>query len=264
MATLKNHPGMWLRDDAAASLARWEAAHGKLGINSAGRTVAEQQQAIDRWNRGGPFNRPPYLYQPASPASTSNHVRNGGVAIDTSDITRFKATCAAYGWRHPYPTSDPVHFEYNPALDTKAAKPAATGASSVRWVQERLKAHGFNPGTIDGIRGPKTLAAIRAFQKARKLAVDGIVGPKTNAALKAAPPVAKPVTGRLVRRGSTGALVRAVQAKLKANYALYAGRLVVDGNYGPATEAAVREFQRRSGLKVDGIAGPATLARLGV
>jgi peptidoglycan hydrolase-like protein with peptidoglycan-binding domain len=38
----------------------------------------------------------------------------------------------------------------------------------------------------------------------------------------------------------------------------------VDNIDGPATKAAVREFQRRAGLTVDGIAGPATRKALGV
>src|SRR6478672_2221060 len=46
-------------------------------------------------------------------------------------------------------------------------------------------------------------------------------------------------------------------------YEAYAGHLVIDGVYGSQTEAAVREFQRRTrGLKVDGIVGPATAAAL--
>lgn len=55
-----------------------------------------------------------------------------------------------------------------------------------------------------------------------------------------------------------------VQQKLKTSYPLYAGRLVVDGINGPATKAAVKEFQRRSGLVADGIVGPKTLAKLGL
>lgn len=39
--------------------------------------------------------------------------------------------------------------------------------------------------------------------------------------------------------------------------------LVVDGMYGEATRAAVREFQARHGLQVDGVAGPITRSRLG-
>lgn len=50
-------------------------------------------------------------------------------------------------------------------------------------VQTKLKQRGFDPGPIDGIPGRKTLAAIKAFQKANGLVVDGIVGPKTSAKL---------------------------------------------------------------------------------
>ena len=52
-----------------------------------------------------------------------------------------------------------------------------------RRIQTALAGLGFSPGSIDGISGPKTTAAIRAFQKARGLQVDGIVGPRTRAAL---------------------------------------------------------------------------------
>lgn len=46
-------------------------------------------------------------------------------------------------------------------------------------VQRRLNALGFNAGPEDGIRGAKTIAAVRAFQKSKRLVVDGLVGPKT-------------------------------------------------------------------------------------
>ena len=50
-------------------------------------------------------------------------------------------------------------------------------------VQKALIAAGFNPGSPDGVMGPKTRAAILAFQRAKALEVDGIVGPVTAAAL---------------------------------------------------------------------------------
>lgn len=71
--------------------------------------------------------------------------------------------------------------------------------------------------------------------------------------------------GWLLYRGRIGQdieQVKRVQSRLKRAYASYAGHLVVDGDYGPQTEAAVREFQRRSGLTIDGIVGPATAAAL--
>ncbi|PTL76870.1 peptidoglycan-binding protein [Vitiosangium sp. GDMCC 1.1324] len=50
--------------------------------------------------------------------------------------------------------------------------------------QKELKAAGFNPGPLDGIFGPKTEAAVKAFQKSHGLVQDGIIGPKTWSALK--------------------------------------------------------------------------------
>lgn len=60
--------------------------------------------------------------------------------------------------------------------------------NGVKWVQFYLKKLGYDIGAsgIDGICGPKTDAAIRKFQKDKKLEVDGIVGPLTRAALKKA------------------------------------------------------------------------------
>jgi putative chitinase len=50
-------------------------------------------------------------------------------------------------------------------------------------LQTALKAHGFDPGGIDGGFGPNTTAAVKAFQGSAGLQVDGIAGPATFGAL---------------------------------------------------------------------------------
>jgi peptidoglycan hydrolase-like protein with peptidoglycan-binding domain len=74
------------------------------------------------------------------------------------------------------------------------AHPVGTGEHGKRVsdLQSRLNALGFKPPLkVDGIFGPKTLAAVRAFQKSHGLKVDGLVGPKTTAALRTRHPAAK-------------------------------------------------------------------------
>jgi N-acetyl-anhydromuramyl-L-alanine amidase AmpD len=65
----------------------------------------------------------------------------------------------------------------------------------------------------------------------------------------------------LLFRGSQGPQVAELQGRLRTEE--FARNLLVDGIFGPKTEAAVRAFQRHTrGLKVDGIVGPATAAAL--
>ncbi|HHV97313.1 MAG TPA: spore cortex-lytic enzyme [Clostridiaceae bacterium] len=61
--------------------------------------------------------------------------------------------------------------------------------------------------------------------------------------------------------GSRGQEVINIQTKLK-RWGYYKGE--IDGIFGRLTYQAVREFQRKNGLKVDGIVGPETLAALGL
>ncbi|MBM3696746.1 MAG: peptidoglycan-binding protein [Actinobacteria bacterium] len=65
------------------------------------------------------------------------------------------------------------------------------GGSDVEKVQKALASLGVDPGRIDGKFGPKTEAAVKAFQKKSGLKVDGIVGPKTRTAIRAQLAVAR-------------------------------------------------------------------------
>lgn len=79
-----------------------------------------------------------------------------------------------------------------------------------------------------------------------------------------APPPAAPATDWLTI-GSTGPRVKRLQQGLARVFPAYRrarGRIIADGYYGPVTAGWVNEFQRRTGLYVDGKAGPLTLAAL--
>jgi peptidoglycan hydrolase-like protein with peptidoglycan-binding domain len=62
----------------------------------------------------------------------------------------------------------------------------------------------------------------------------------------------------LVRQGDTEHPIRTLQHLLRA----HGKNVVVDGKFGPATDAAVRAFQSGRGLAVDGIVGPHTWSAL--
>jgi putative chitinase len=93
----------------------------------------------------------------------------------------------------------------------------------------------------------------RQIRLARAKAALGLSG-------AAAPATAVTATRGVVRNGSQGADVTALQTALEAKgYSTAA-----DGAFGPGTEAAVMQFQRDQGLPADGVVGPATWHALGV
>lgn len=136
---------------------------------------------------------------------------------------------------------------------------------AVKTLQDKLNALGYNSGSVDGIFGAKTYAAVTAFQKANSLGVDGIVGKLTWGKLygvsPAMPVETTTVVGRpMVSYGSRGDAVRKLQELLNA---LGYDCGSVDGIFGSKTKAAVLAFQKANGLGADGIVGPLTWAKLG-
>jgi peptidoglycan hydrolase-like protein with peptidoglycan-binding domain len=159
---------------------------------------------------------------------------------------------------------------------TGQSRPAATGsegsgAGAVRRLQSALRL------AVDGEFGPATEAAVRRLQARHGLTVDGVVGPATWSLIGihgqqtlTPPPSALPAPST---DQSTPATTGAQGSGAHASSAGGAGavqrlqsalRLPVDGEFGPATEAAVRRLQARHGLPVDGVVGPATWSILGV
>lgn len=73
---------------------------------------------------------------------------------------------------------------------------AHAGPSQVPGLQVALRAHGLYPGAIDGIAGPMTKRAVRAFQRRNGLAANGVAGPRTRATSSAGSDACSTASGR--------------------------------------------------------------------
>jgi peptidoglycan hydrolase-like protein with peptidoglycan-binding domain len=136
---------------------------------------------------------------------------------------------------------------------TAAAPAHGVLDAGVAGAQVALRSHGLYRGPIDGVRGPQTNRAVRAFQRRERLRVDGVVGPRTRAHMGR---LGRPDFGRrLIRRGMVGWDVSVLQFRLSRRGARVRG---IDGIFGPNTLGAVRRFQSSRGLAADGLVGPAT------
>lgn len=148
---------------------------------------------------------------------------------------------------------------------------SGSSGALVVFLQHCLERAGFDPGGADGSFGPKTTAAVEAFQNAAGIAVDGIVGPQTWGHLYGALLGAKgtpPASGTwaavaafvdacrhaVLAIGASGPFVIALQNELMR----HGLRVQADGQFGPKTQAAVMYFQATRHLTVDGIVGPQT------
>lgn len=155
---------------------------------------------------------------------------------------------------------------------TTYLKPGSSG-DEVRALQEVLVRLGHLAATPNGNYGPATTAAVQAFQKAHGLEPLGVVGPATRAALNAgadagtpaAPTQAAPTGQRFVFEHFMGlgdddsAQVTELQKRL-TELGHYTG--AVTGYFGPATEAAVKKFQKVSGIPETGYVASITRAAL--
>ena len=123
-----------------------------------------------------------------------------------------------------------------------ASTPAAT--TVVSQAQALLTDLGYEPGAVDGIEGPRTAEAIRAFQTATGLEVDGRASESLVARLEAE---------------KQARLVVQAQRELAA---LGYDPGPVDGKAGARTRKAVAAFQRAQDLDPDGLVTPDLIARL--
>ncbi len=195
----------------------------KMLVNSCYRTIAQQMLLYnDRYNNSNPV----------APPGTSNH--QTGLAIDIEDPIGWEPYLMRYGW-NPL-AGDPPHFDY-------------TGGN-----------------TVD-IRSKSILAFQQLWNKNNpndKIGEDGAFGPQTEGALNQSPAHGfakapwddKPRVLKLSQPRMEGSDVEQLQNALKK-----AGITVaVDGEFGPGTDKAVKEFQQKKSLTADGVVGLNTRA----
>jgi LysM repeat protein len=139
------------------------------------------------------------------------------------------------------------------------AAPTALASSrnpQTAGLQVALRAQGLYRGAIDAVAGPKTVAAVRAFQRIHGLRVTGIADARTRKALG---PLGRPLFGaRTLRRGEFGWDVAVLQFML-----LRQGiNVPVNAYFDGPTLRGVRLLQRRMHLHHDGVVGPHTLGAI--
>jgi hypothetical protein len=134
-----------LQSSAADALAQAAAsANDYITLNSAWRSSAEQYM-LYRWYQKGMCG----ITLAAKPGQ-SNH--EGGRAVDTSNYNYWLNTLAKHGYAHTYPSSDPVHFDYNAA--SNIAK------QNLMAFQSLWNEHNSNKLDVDGVYGPATENAL--------------------------------------------------------------------------------------------------------
>ena len=143
-------------------------------------------------------------------------------------------------------------------IGTLAAAPAvhAAGNPQIAGLQVALRAHGLYLAQIDGIAGPRTAAAVHAFQHRHGLPY-GVANARLRAALG---PLGRPLFGtRTLKHGDFGWDVSVLQFLLTRR-GVYSGAL--DGYMGKETSAALKRYQRAMHLRADAVVGPRTLSAI--
>jgi peptidoglycan hydrolase-like protein with peptidoglycan-binding domain len=141
-----------------------------------------------------------------------------------------------------------------------------SSGEGVVQLQAFLKVRGYRVGTLDGVFGAATEAAVRTFQRKKALEADGLVGTATRAAIatlaeRPAFQALLDLEGRTLSLGLRGKDVAELKRWLAA--AGYdPGPRPYKGRFDEITEAAVKAFQEAEGLDPDGMVGPLTRGAL--
>jgi GH25 family lysozyme M1 (1,4-beta-N-acetylmuramidase) len=176
----------------------------------------------------------------------------GNVGGKTCDLNEFTPAVLVpvfcYGVPVPVPTPAPTPAPQPVPKPVPKPVPGPSGDPAVKTYQQELnRLHIGAPLVVDGVRGPITINAIKLFQSICGIAIDGVYGSQSDGAYQAI--VSKP----MLKQGSTGVAVRYIQYHLGC---------AIDGQFGAKTAAAVKGFQKASGLAADSIIGIQTWTKL--
>lgn len=129
----------------------------------------------------------------------------------------------------------------------------------IKIIQRALSNKNYYSSYIDGIAGEGTYNAVVKFQKDNGLSVDGQVGDITRAKLMGGTSSGSGTSGFPLKQGSSGDNVLYLQYGLHIMCCSPGG---IDGHFGSGTEAAVRKFQGKYSLSVDGVVGTGTWGKM--
>ena len=146
-------------------------------------------------------------------------------------------------------------------------KEKSSDTEKVKTLQTHLTTLGYYNASVDGVFGPVTTKAVKAFQKAYNLKDDGWFGSESCKKMNQAIDAKQGTTNtngvegfdcskvNLKRNSTDKAGVKKLQTMLKA-LGYYTRE--VDGDFGKFTEDAVKAFQNATGHDPDGVFGPKT------
>ena len=195
-------------------------------------------QPPDEVNNGNPSGNTPALFDTMAPTATVE-VTPDTVVIETQNI---------YGGNDGQQTLTPT-----------PTPPDGGGNGWDNWGIEQTATPTLTPGPGEMLvfdsPAPGSLETSQPGQQTIEVVTSAPPTPTPTPA-----PVTPTPTPKSLQRGFTGSeAVRAVQKRLK-ELGYYKGS--ADGDFGPATEEAVKEFQKANGLTADGKVGEKTLAKM--
>ena len=186
---------------------------------------------------------------------------NGFAKIKYNGKTGYAMTSYIVLANIPTPTPVPTTTISPDASKYTEVKTGATG-SHVRALQEALTELGFYTNTIDSKFGAGTKIAVQAFEDKNKLAEDGIADislqlllyegkPRNSKGIRKTVKTVPMVAGVTIKSGNTGEAVEKMQTRLK-ELGYYSG--TINGICDKATVTAIKAFQKKTSITVDGIA----------